>query len=613
MGVVYSRNNTLKKDEVAWRWEYEPNNFQPYSAEISALIEKHYLSGSNFLIQISPNDVSTYHIDLKELVQINTFTKKKRKILRDIQQDTSSTTRWTWETESHEMQLYSAEISEKIEAHYQKKGLSPLKLNLYGRHYLVDPSKKFQMNISSKKKRKIERNTIPDHKYIWQWQHDDGTFISYPETESYKIEIQYVSKRGDVYNMTVNGVIYLINTERMTQVNSQTNKVSQIRRVDKNYVKYGWFWRDRDGKWNPFSLYFAEKLEGNYLSLNQSHMLIYIDGHQFDVDTKEMTERSIKSGNHYKIKREALSNDRAVWLWKSQKGSLRPFPAYFSHSIETQYMLNDSTSLPFKFRDKTYQLSAETMRKLNVENNTYRQLERRIVSNNYPSELELLSTAQCKNVFRYLSTSGYIPPDWEWNQEEKVSILPVSDIERTILTSQFCPGKYGFLEIVRVQNQHLMNYFLLERMNIQHFLHGADEPTLLFYLSDKQEKPEEIYEALECGLANRSSQTNNYGEGLYFTKNSKVAAQHAFAEEGKDYKVVLCFWVLLGRIASIDDEDDQKAFYSNKYDKLSDIKKAPSECDSVSGLIDGEEVFVLYKPERCYPLYSIKYRDINSG
>jgi len=563
------------------------------------------------MIQISGINLLIYQINLKEMVQVNIISKNKRKVRRDIQREPHSTIRWSWENDAHEMQFYSIDLSNRIEAHYEKEDTTPLRVSLFERQYLIDPINKFQQNVETKNKRKIERNTIPGEKYIWQWQNEDGDFINYSEADSNKIEAIYSYRKKEPYKLTANGVEHVVDPEKFIQINSQTKKVTEIRRVKENYIKYGWFWQDLEGRWSPFSLYFVEKLEKNYQSASRSPLLMTINKRQFEIDTKEMIERSLKSGKCYNVKREALSNDRAVWLWMSSKGYFKPFPTYISHTIETQFMLNDRTPIICEMRDKKYQIDVQKMEKMNLENNTSRKIERQIVPNIYPSELETLSKTQSKEVFRYLCTAGYIPFDWCWTQNDKISLFPASDIERNMLLGNFQFEGFDITEISRFQNQHLINYFLLERANIGHYLHSADEPTLLFYLSNKTQRSEEIFEKYECALEKNFSNRTEYGKGYYFTKSFKLASEHAFERNGGEDKILICFWVLLGRIASINNKEEQKIFYDNKYEQLSEIKKEPSGYDSVSGMIENEEVFIIYKPERCYPLYIVEYRNNN--
>jgi len=610
MGAIQSHYGTQTKNRVVWQWEHRPNDFRSYPPEVCAQIEKHYLSGSTSLLQIKGVNLLLYQIDLKDLVQTNIISKKKRKIKREILRNPNCTVRWSWENEFHEMVFYSVELSNKIEAQYQNNDQTPLRVHLHARQYNIDPFNKIQTNLDSKKTRRMERNIIPGDKYIWQWQHEDGNFLNYTDEDSEKIEQNYSIRKKDPYKLIANGRGILVDAEKFVQIDTQSNKISQIRRVKENFVKYGWSWEDENKRWNPFSLYFVEKLEKNYLSISRSPLLITINGRQFELDTREMMEKSLTSGKCYNIKREAFSNDRATWLWMSKNGQFKAFPSYLSHLIESQYMLKDLSPIVYEFRDKRYQLDIQKMEKMNLDTNSSKQIKRRVVPNNYPSELETLSKSERQEVFEYLSTGGHIPADWNPNQEDKINVYPVSDIEMNMLLGHYDLQNYNVNAISRIQNQPLINHFLLERANIRNYLHGADEPTLLFYLSDKTLRTQEITESQDCALEEKFSPLRNYGQGFYFTKSHTLATQYAL-EKGEDQaKVLVCFWVLLGRIASINDEEDQKVFYDNKYSSLADIKKEPMDYDSVSGVIQGEEVYILYKPERCYPLYMIEYKDL---
>jgi len=605
MGSTHSGIDSNQSYSVIWKWEHRQDDYYPYSKEISEIIERHFLMSDQEIFQIRSSNGLVYKIDLREKIQINPLTNNRRKIIREVISDIPLSVKWSWVNNKHEMEPYANEISNKIEEHYTKGSDCPLIIYLFGRKYAIDTKKMTQTNLVTGRVRKIERNKIPSKKFLWQWQKDNGTFVKFQEKESSYIENHFKSKRKEILSIKMNSTNYIIDTENMFIKDSE-GKVKQIRRIKENYIKYAWWWQDREKKWNPFSPYHNEKLEQNYLSINQSPILIAINGKQFEVNTKEMKERSVQSGKVYNIKREPISNDRAVWIWVIKSGKKVPFPVAISNIIESQYFLEDYKPLEVEIRDKKATVDIQNMSVV-FSDKKERQIGRLVIENYYPSRLELLSRDECKKVFKHLVLLGYLPPDWDCSQVEETKLFEASDTELCLIADLFyqnSKNKLSLREIKRIQNATLVNNFVLERINIERFQCSNEEPLLLFYVS-AEDSFDKLLKRNEIALCEESKLSFICGKQYYFFNNAELC--NKLSPQQGNNRFMLIFWVLLGKTAVISSQDDIQHYYGNSIQQLNEIRFPPKGYDSLQINNENETYFLLFNPERCYPLYLLNY------
>ena len=614
MGVIQSLNNNQDEPRVIWKFEYSNTQFDSFPPEVSAIIERYFLSGFTESFLIPNSNYNHIQINLSEMTHTNTHTSEQGRILRDLVHETKLNIKWSWENDQNEMEWYTSEASNQIETLYQREEMGFSQILVGSKAYWIDLKNNCQLSPVSMGKRRIERSVIPEPRFIWQWLNDKGHFIKYSNTISRSIEVNYFLKPDFPLAISLQGRNYFIDVQKLCEVDELNGQVRQIRRVAENFIKYKWLWQDKDERWHCFGSYLVEKLERNYLNPQAGPFMIGINNNQFEIDIATMTERSVFSGRLYKIKREALPNDFALWGWKTKSGDFRYFPESVSKVIEGYYLLNDPSLLNITLKGKPCQINIRNKAKVNCESKHEKQLTRRILSNNYPPNIELLTRTECSEVFKFLVKGSYLVDDWDYKQKEEVQQFAVSDVEWNILSEKFHktldPSAWTITYMSRVQHVSLINSFLLEKLVDQHLKRNFDEPRLLFYIGNKEEKLEKLDQAGENILEGMLSPRNDYGKGYYFTSSATVCAETAPGKEDGT-KVMLCFWVLTGKVANIRRHDNVIELYNSKYNDWSEVNRAPAGADCNRVVIDGEEMFVVYNAERCYPLYVVEYNSPN--
>jgi len=238
-----------------------------------------------------------------------------------------------------------------------------------------------------------------------------------------------------------------------------------------------------------------------------------------------------------------------------------------------------------------------------------KKLERRFVTNSYPPDLDPLPKTELLKVFKFLTQTGNLPEDWNHYQKEEVQIYSASDIEWNYLSERFFRiidiQNWIINSILRVQNVMSINYFLLEKAR----LHNFNDPKLLYYIPNKADDVESLYNKIDNSLEGHYSPLDTFGKGYYFTDSAKLCHEYAW-EKDDGRRTIICFWVLVGRVSMVKQDDNVDLVYNNKYQSWKDVKKPPKGTDSCRGKINNDDVYVVYNAERCYPLYVIEYNQL---
>lgn len=148
-----SDSQAVPELELRWEWE-DGDSWNVYSREVNAEITKAFRSGK-YLITITPNDTSTFQLDLEKMVQKNTKTAFKRCIRAAIK-DEESYFVWHWEGDDGSWIPYSATTCLALETAHcaNEKSIS----SSFGKTtYTLDLGKMVQINMNSRYKRKMKR------------------------------------------------------------------------------------------------------------------------------------------------------------------------------------------------------------------------------------------------------------------------------------------------------------------------------------------------------------------------------------------------------------------------------------------------------------------------
>ena len=135
---------------VQWYWEDDSKNLQPYSSEDSLKLSQAYAASphQNFLITIRGVN---YNIDFSSMMQINTGTRKQRRVHRK----SLGVVTWQYKNDTGKWTSYTSNDSDLLEVMYETKHMQTLTIGPW--NYSFDFSGMVQTNVSTGTSRSIRR------------------------------------------------------------------------------------------------------------------------------------------------------------------------------------------------------------------------------------------------------------------------------------------------------------------------------------------------------------------------------------------------------------------------------------------------------------------------
>jgi len=169
------------------------------------------------------------------------------KILDEIEEIDIEDEQFKWEYENDENNLiqFDHKYENKLENAYKKDQKGVLKYNVFGNTYICYFDEMKQINEETKKERKIKRSKkLKDEKkdaieferstdFIWQWKDTNG-YNEFPFYLVLKFEREFEKNPSGHFIYEIHHSKYNVSFKDMTQVNLDTNKKREIKRIKEN-------------------------------------------------------------------------------------------------------------------------------------------------------------------------------------------------------------------------------------------------------------------------------------------------------------------------------------------------------------------------------------------
>ena len=149
---VVTSSSTLVIETFDWFWENDSGSFEPYDANMSAFLTQQFLRSSTYQMVIKGNN---YTVDFSKMVQVNDETQKSRRIQRRPLQKAV----WKYENDQGQMDFYTQEQSQHIEAMWQSKTPSEMKIGQWGYTFNFHSIPMKQINVTTTRSRRICRTS----------------------------------------------------------------------------------------------------------------------------------------------------------------------------------------------------------------------------------------------------------------------------------------------------------------------------------------------------------------------------------------------------------------------------------------------------------------------
>ena len=152
--AIASTNSSIT-DSFDWFWENDSGYFEPYDANTSALLTQQFVISTTYQMVIKGNN---YTVNFSKMVQVNDETQKSRRIQRKPLQKKMQAI-WKYENDRGQMDHYTQEQSQHIEAMWQSKTPSEMTIGQwrYTFDFFSTPMK--QINVTTKRSRHIYRTS----------------------------------------------------------------------------------------------------------------------------------------------------------------------------------------------------------------------------------------------------------------------------------------------------------------------------------------------------------------------------------------------------------------------------------------------------------------------
>ena len=152
---VVTTSSTSVIETFDWFWENDSGSFEPYDDNVSALLTQEFLRSSTHQMVIKGNN---YTVDFSKMIQVNDETQKSRRIQRRPLQKNMQAV-WKYENDQGQMDYYTEEQSRHIEAMWQSKTPSEIKIGQWRYTFSFDSTPMEQINAATKRSRRICRTS----------------------------------------------------------------------------------------------------------------------------------------------------------------------------------------------------------------------------------------------------------------------------------------------------------------------------------------------------------------------------------------------------------------------------------------------------------------------
>ena len=474
-------------------------------------------------------------------------------------------------------------------------------------------------------------------KSIWLWQDDDNKYHTY-QTEETSI-LNQESALGSTCNLSIGRFNYIIDFVNMTQTNTSTMKVRNIKKVTTD--DYRWLFRNSLQKWERFSKKDSLKIE--ILHVTGAHGSLTINGEKYTYNFDSMTQMNHRNYSKTEIKRAVIkvsSNKTELKLSSADeskitvfgslndvataKGKLKGFIKSLSivKCIDIQPKLIPLLDKHINQIQKDYRVeihswprddadSADTKAKYNVIG------YKTCVQEAIPAVYQILTSSSIPSVVQSFTK----PIEWE-PQSDPIELKDVSqgsaEWNKILRRMQETIPSVNLVSIKRIQNEFLWEKYCLhkermgrkgaERVNEMELFHGTSS-----------NPPEDIYMSEE-GFDMRFSREGMWGQGNYFAESARYSCSYAYpkhdplqlhsypsfsrygARTSSSIKQMFLVKVLTG---------DSYASPSNNTLRMPPYKPSTSSekirYDTVNGVTSGSKIYITYSNDKAYPLYLISY------
>ncbi len=414
--------------------------------------------------------------------------------------------------------------------------------------------------------------------------------------------------------------LYYASVEELTQAYTRCEEKTVCADELKKYVfpevdgisGYQWYWEDDQSVFQPYTESVCNRLERAFSS--KQTVQESIGKCDYTIDTVNMQQTNTWSGRRRRIRRQITKYSFSMVIC-AESGHIQDTRKQILDQLNSS--LEKSTlSIPYVTWDTGFvDHLLQTARQAFVSADKASDGGNILTLRGVPDVVKQIEINSMKEIFFAASREGANTPD-HWDiQKSKCELNLVQrgtkewkDIEERMHEPKF---NFRILHIERIQNLWQWEAYEHSRKRMSEKNHGIVNEKKLFH-GCSETPPIKIYNS-EQGFDNRLASKGVWGEGAYFAAKASYSNNYAHITPERHQQIFLTH-VLTGMTCKCEKNRSIKA-PPMKLEKSSGLSSSSSSAmfederyDSVSGVSDGSEVFVIYEHGKVYPAYLITYK-----
>lgn len=412
----------------------------------------------------------------------------------------------------------------------------------------------------------IPKRTEPNWEpsYQWYWDHnEEGIMEAYDEDQNYQIEYAYLFEfpkgntqmriLGDL-KKSKNNRNYIILFNEMQQMNEKTGFKRKLERKLINNGQKAIHKRPENVDKEEESVEILESSPHSYIIIAEAQK--YIDKAKFDI---------------------------AKLLESYMQICERKQPKVFTREQEKEI----------------YKIAEETG--CNIMINKEHQL---IIFKGYSDQIKNAEAEFWKYVASLQTETFSLPEYWSPQKDDlEIIDIPANDKQYIDVLGAFNKTMRGFytsiIRLQRIQNYRLWYNFAYEMKKLK-MKYGYEAKRLSLFHGTRATDPSQIYGGTEDAFDMRFSNSGMWGTGVYFAVNAKYSNDYRSITNKGEYQMFVAD-VIVG---------DSIQCASNPTLRLPPLKigSKSERYDSVTGITNGSQVYIVYANSKAYPQYLITYK-----
>ena len=514
---------------------------------------------------------------------------------------------------------------------------TPASLQSFTSHFkslrLPSVSPSASVNIHSKQ--------VQSSAHQWLWANDGGSFSAYPPDIIAQLNKEYLQNPQGSFTCIINKHAYIIDFASMTQINISTGHKRNVRIESSSSSPASqtvhWEYANDQGSWSSYQPNDSQMIEAKY-QINSPACTLNVLDQVYRVDLTNMCQINVKTNNKRRIRRVVPTLSSSIYgsviqQSSSQVNSDNPLTRdvtillrgpgdclpqakqKFEQKLKSMFK-SHSVTFPSALEGKLQQIIQKCSVSSSVKSISkggQRKPQKVFIIEGLASNVDHAITAVQEAIIQNQLDSEEddatdFPPEWE--QQTKTTqvfqLLPGSpEWNKVVAPFQRTLPNSTIVQIIRIQNKWQWGRYVFQKKRLGLKNNGKVNELELFH-GTRSNDPKLIY-LNEDGFDMRYSAQGMWGQTNYFAVNASYS--HNYAHTAPDgVREIFLVKVLTGDSFNSPPDRSLRKPPMKATVTSSEVSFAQVQYDTVTGVTNGSQVYMIYDNDKAYPAYLIRYR-----